>query len=955
MLVACGAVVTSQRIAAHAAVPAPFDTTFGTNGIAHLKIPMQESRTYAKKVLADASGRVLALFQIDEFSNEPKVVVGRSSADGVRDMSFGTTGGSEPIALQVANMDIVASSGKIIVAGYSYTNDRPVLRVYQLSASGVLDPTFGFDGYYEMQGLPGRQLTGSLPLIASNADRIFIGFEISNSDGSNNNYHFVALNHSGLLDYSFGYSGGREVIPLPPGGTSAPSLLHSMAALSDGSLLAVGSSYASGYRHIVLVKLNSNGWLDESFDGSTSGNGLVKVNFGSQSDAVMTALTVHDDGSFAVAGQAGTYYSGPWYYGMARFLATGVPDTNFGTNGFALSTLSGGLDQMPGSVARQADGRYVFPVGEGTSMGFMRVESNGTFSSAQGCFKCLWTPDNLNVDAYSLLLQSTGKILVVGAGLAPGSSDAAVVRFLPNGTVDTTFGISSVFFTLQRWDIFAVRSLPQPDGSIITLAQGYSGNLSRTVVFKLTSSGSLDPSFGRDGYQFLFAPSDEGLHWTRSLAVQSDGKIVVLSQFRDSDLGINNSVVLWRLNADGSTDNTFGTNGRTVTSDAQARLQPSALTILSSGKFLVSLSRYETTNYTTKPWVFRYLSNGTLDSSFTDSNNFAGGIQPTPGDGEGEMQNIYTGGNDTSYVTGWTYINGVESIFVARLLADGTLDPTFAGGRVTWAYGQPNSLDGINHMHVGDGGKLTISGWVSNPASSEIIIRLLPNGTPDTGFNGTGRVTYQLRDPATIDWVGTSAVTSTSAGIMVAGGGSIDERGNLDFYAVAKFTNAGEIDGSFGTGGKVLSEDTFNGRFNDIVAVGPTTNLVTGYSIDNRKSSGLVMKIATVMPTPSTAPPTTSAPATTVPAAPATTVPAATASSDDNIKLSISTTQAAILKRLKITVPKGGKVSMKSTTAKVCRVSGTKVLATSTGTCRISVTVTVKGKKSSKTLAIKVN
>ncbi len=956
MLIACCAVVSTQLSPVEAALPAPFETGFGTNGVARLSIPLQESRTYAKKVLADSSGRVLALFHIDEYSNEPKVVIGRSSADGDRDMSFGTTGGTEPLALQQANMAIVASSGKIIVAGYRIRNSRASLMVYRLTSSGVLDRTFGVDGYYEIQGMPGRDFGWSTPQIASTSSRIFIGFDINNTDGSNLNFHFVALDHSGALDYSWGYGGGREVIPVAPGGVSAWSSLHTITVLSDGSLLAVGAVYTQGAgRQIVLVKLNDNGYIDQSFDGATSGNGIVKVSFASESDAMMTAVTVLQDDGFVLAGLAGTYYYGPWYYGVAKFLPTGVADSSFGSNGFALSTLSNDLAQLPGSVARQSDGRYVFPVSEGTAMGFMRVESNGTFSSAQGCFKCMWAPDNLNVDSYSLLLQSTGKIVVVGAGLTASSSDAAVVRFLANGSVDPSFGISSVFFTMQRWDIIALKSLPQPDGSIVSLAQGYSGNLSRTLVFKLTSSGSLDPSFGRGGYQFLFAPSDEGLHWTRDLAVQSDGKIVVLSQFRDSNISIDNSVVLWRLNVDGSTDNTFGTNGRTVTSDAQARLQPSSLVPVSSGKILVSLTRLDTSTYSPKPWVFRYLSNGSLDPSFTDSNNFAGGIQPTPGDGDGEMRNIYAAGNDTSYITGWTYINGVESIFVARLLADGTLDPAFAGGRVTWVVGQADSLDGINHVHVGDGGKLTVSGWVSNPATREVIVKLLPNGTPDTVFNGTGRATYQLRDPAGIDWVGTSAVTSTSAGIMVAGGGSIDSAGNLEFFAVAKFTQAGVIDGSFGTGGKVLSDDTFNGRFNDIVAVGPTTNLVTGYSVENRSTSGVVMKIATVMPTPTTAPPSTSPPTTPAPApSPTTTVPA-TATSADDIRLAVSTTQTAILKRLKISVPKGGKVAMKSSTAKVCRVAGTKVVATSPGTCRVSVTVTVKGKKSTKTLAIKVN
>jgi len=47
---------------------------------------------------------------------------------------------------------------------------------------------------------------------------------------------------------------------------------------------------------------------------------------------------------------------------------------------------------------------------------------------------------------------------------------------------------------------------------------------------------------------------------------------------------------------------------------------------------------------------------------------------------------------------------------------------------------------------------------------------------------------------------------------------------------------------------------------------------------------------------------------------------------------------------MKLAIPSGAKVQMKSSSAKVCRVVKTKVIATSPGTCRISVTVTDKKK-----------
>jgi hypothetical protein len=107
-------------------------------------------------------------------------------------------------------------------------------------------------------------------------------------------------------------------------------------------------------------------------------------------------------------------------------------------------------------------------------------------------------------------------------------------------------------------------------------------------------------------------------------------------------------------------------------------------------------------------------------------------------------------------------------------------------------------------------------------------------------------------------------------------------------------------------------------------------------------------------PTTSTTTPPTTAPPTTAPPSTTTTVPAVS-TDDKDIRLVISVSQVAVLKRLQLTVPKGGKVLMTSRTPKVCKVVKTKVTATSTGTCRITVTITVKKKKTSKTLALKVS
>lgn len=91
--------------------------------------------------------------------------------------------------------------------------------------------------------------------------------------------------------------------------------------------------------------------------------------------------------------------------------------------------------------------------------------------------------------------------------------------------------------------------------------------------------------------------------------------------------------------------------------------------------------------------------------------------------------------------------------------------------------------------------------------------------------------------------------------------------------------------------------------------------------------------------------------APTAPAA-ATAVPAT-----QKISLVIGVSRASILKQLKLTVPKGSRVTMKiaKSSSKVCRVVKTQVRGTAAGRCRVSVTVQSKAKKKiTKTLSFRV-
>ncbi|HYF35709.1 MAG TPA: hypothetical protein VD994_10495, partial [Prosthecobacter sp.] len=180
---------------------------------------------------------------------------------------------------------------------------------------------------------------------------------------------------------------------------------------------------------------------------------------------------------------------------------------------------------------------------------------------------------------YCLVAEPAGTVLVGRRGLG-----GRLLRYQSNGTWDTSFAPS---ITGAGPHALAL----QPDGKI--LAVGYS---SAGAVARLNSDGSTDTAFYIDS---------NGEAYT--LALQSDGKIVIGGQFTTVDYTTRNYIA--RVNSDGTLDNTFNPG---------ASNEVYALAIQSDGKILVGGS-FGTIAGNSQLYLARLNANGSFDSSFTPS------------------------------------------------------------------------------------------------------------------------------------------------------------------------------------------------------------------------------------------------------------------------------------------------------------------------------------------------
>lgn len=195
-----------------------------------------------------------------------------------------------------------------------------------------------------------------------------------------------------------------------------------------------------------------------------------------------------------------------------------------------------------------------------------------------------------------VVLDNGGTGVTHDAALLPNGDilvgdDLGIRRLLPNGTLDTTFGAGGFASTTfqdggQGGGYLAV----QPDGKILWAGNtgDPDGLTSDFAVARFTAGGALDTSFGTGGEvtaQFLDPPLQGASEVADAVVVQPDGKIVAGGFARQ---GQNKFApyqgALLRLNANGSPDTGFGTNGQVLSTGTVGTI--TALGIQGSGNIV---------------------------------------------------------------------------------------------------------------------------------------------------------------------------------------------------------------------------------------------------------------------------------------------------------------------------------------------------------------------------------
>ncbi len=210
----------------------------------------------------------------------------------------------------------------------------------------------------------------------------------------------------------------------------------------------------------------------------------------------------------------------------------------------------------------------------------------------------------------SVGIQDDGKIVVFGFAGDNGNPYGfhALVRYMPDGSLDPSFGVDgkvTTFFDNQFYNFTSLHI--QVDQKIVTSCPLYNTE-GDFLLTRYMPNGDVDPTFGNNGNVISNYANDN----LAATVMLPDGKF--LAGGKTVVAGTENSILLTKYLPNGALDNSFGTNGIVTTFVNNATLNVFGLKAQSDGKILVPYIRDE--NSDPQVEIIRYLENGELDAGF---------------------------------------------------------------------------------------------------------------------------------------------------------------------------------------------------------------------------------------------------------------------------------------------------------------------------------------------------
>ncbi|MEO7082152.1 MAG: hypothetical protein ABIY71_11515 [Flavobacteriales bacterium] len=367
-------------------------------------------------------------------------------------------------------------------------------------------------------------------------------------------------------------------------------------------------------------------------------------------------------------------------------------------------------------------------------------------------------------DIYSAVLTAEGKILLAGTTTDYQTYQVLLIQLNVDGSKDTSFGtdgvqVQSVSVVVESAEDIAYDVALDATGNILVCGSTYSADtVRRPFVARFSPLGVLDTSFGVDGIASIPVLTVGGSSF-QGIVVQPDGKIAASGYFGNSELWYVMLVV--RFNADGSLDPSLGDAGVIKYNYGSVDDEGEDLTLTPDGSILVAgVTVTQTYNYSAL--LVKFTPSGELDTTFGNAGTVKEDIGTFDFASSVEVMDdgrIVMGGSSGAAPP------GAFDLAVWKYHADGTPDMTFGTNGVA-QHVIPDYSTMIYGMGIQAYGKIVIGGQARTTTNQNyFFVGRLQNdlGTGIAELNGPeGALVYP--NPATEN----STVTMQLPGTILA-------------------------------------------------------------------------------------------------------------------------------------------------------------------------------------------
>ncbi len=407
-------------------------------------------------------------------------------------------------------------------------------------------------------------------------------------------------------------------------------------------------------------------------------------------------------------------------------VSAGTPDPSFGVSGFAPTIFApapvGRNSAAASVVIEPVSSRILVAGGSPTPDGYdgfavVRLLANGSLDSSFGMNGISVTgirPFDCSLE--DIALQSDGKLVGVGSIAGPDSARVAIVRYQTNGSLDTSFGTDG-FVVLQLAPFgHALAVAIDVDDHIVVAAHSWTGLeppiQSYFTTFRLRPDGTLDPYFGVGGV--AESAFQNGLDLAFDLILQADGRIVVVGSAATpgrSDFGVV------RYTPAGVRDATFGSAGLAIVNFGDSGSKVNGVTLDPQGRTVLVGPVGGT-----RAGLARLTAEGHPDVSFGAS----GTVVATTAPNGLALRKAVVSSDGKILAAGWsTLAPGNALLALARYQATGAPDLSFGPDGISLS-SSGTMWSSANDLALQPDGRIVVAGWRGPPAKDFLVARYCP-------------------------------------------------------------------------------------------------------------------------------------------------------------------------------------------------------------------------------------